>query len=141
MKDSVNGDTYNYLYNENMMPNIEDALPFSDDALENKLNPLIRLTLQELRGEGNFGNKVVDVKEGEKTGWDEISKEDRFYEILHELNPFMPNLSKTISSHLQRKGKVYDGKQSHEVTKKQIFYDWLNYITGNKGNYYRNLDQ
>ena len=39
-----------------------------------------------------------------------------------------------------RQQKTDEGKQSQEVTDKQILMDWINYITGNKGNWYRNLD-
>ena len=140
IKDSVNGDTYNYLYSENMMPDLENAFALDDEALENKLNPIVRMLMQQSRGEGNFGNKIVDVKDGEKLGWDEISKKDRLDEIIQDLNPIMPNLFKTIKKQNERYKKYEDGKQSEEVTDKQVFYDWLNYITGNKGNYYRNTD-
>ena len=140
IKDSVNKDDYNFLYSQNVLPNFEDAFPLDRDSFENKLNPIIRLFLQQSRGEGNFGNKIVDIKEGETPDWNEISKEDRKGEIIQELNPFMPNLFKTISSHENRKQKVEDGKQSEKTSDKQIFYDWVNYITGNKGNYYRNVD-
>ena len=140
IKDSVNGDDYNYLYKENMMPDIEGALPLDDEEMENKMNPILRMILQHSRGEGNFGNKVVDVKEGEEPGWNKITKEQRLKEVAMDLNPFMPNLVKTLDSEKKRQQKVEDGKQSQEITDKQILLDWINYITGNKGNYYRNLD-
>ena len=70
-KDSVNKDDYNYLYNQNIMPDFEDAFPFSQKDLENKLNPLLRLAMQQSRGEGNFGNKIV---KGDKAGWNEITE-------------------------------------------------------------------
>lgn len=138
--DSVNGDQYNYLYKQNMLPDVEDALPFEDEALENKMNPILRMLMQQSRGEGNFGNKIVDVKEGEKPGWNEITKEQRMKEVLMDLNPFMPNLVKTLDSEKNRQQKADDEKQSQEITDKQILMDWINYITGNKGNWYRNLD-
>ena len=136
--DSVNGDQYNYLYSENMMPNFEGAFPMTDEALENKMNPILRLLMQQSRGEGNFGNKIVE--EGEKPGWNEITKEQRMKEVLMDLNPFMPNAVKTMDKMLERQQKAEDGKQSKETSDKQAFMDFINYITGNKGNWYRNLD-
>ena len=136
--DSVNGDQYNYLYKQNMFPDVEDAIPLEDEALENKMNPLVRMLVQQSRGEGNFGNKIVE--EGEEPGWNEITKEQRMKEVLMDLNPFMPNLVKTLDSEKNRQKKADEGKQSQETSDKQILMDWINYITGNKGNWYRNLD-
>lgn len=136
--DSVNGNQYNYLYKQNMFPDVEDAIPLEDEALENKMNPILRMLMQQSRGEGNFGNKIVE--EGEKPGWNEITKEQRVKEVLMDLNPFMPNLVKTLDSVKDRQQKADDEKQSQEITDKQILMDWINYITGNKGNWYRNLD-
>ena len=138
LTDSVNGDQYNYLYKQNMFPNVEDAIPFERDDIENKMNPIVRMLMQQSRGEGNFGNKIVE--EGEKPGWNEITKEQRVKEVLMDLNPFMPNLVKTLDSEKNRQQKADEGKQSQEITDKQILMDWINYITGNKGNWYRNLD-
>lgn len=138
LTDSVNGDQYNYLYKQNMFPNVEDAIPFERDGIENKMNPILRMLVQQSRGEGNFGNKIVE--EGEKPGWNEITKEQRVKEVLMDLNPFMPNLVKTLDSEKNRQQKSDEGKQSQEITDKQILMDWINYITGNKGNWYRNLD-
>jgi hypothetical protein len=138
LTDSVNGDQYNYLYKQNMFPNVEDAIPFERDDIENKMNPLVRMLIQQSRGEGNFGNKIVE--EGEEPGWNEITKEQRVKEVLMDLNPFMPNLVKTLDSEKNRQQKADEGKQSQEITDKQILMDWINYITGNKGNWYRNLD-
>lgn len=136
--DSVNGDQYNYLYKQNMFPNVEDAIPFERDDIENKMNPLVRMLMQQSRGEGNFGNKIVE--EGEKPGWNEITKEQRVKEVLMDLNPFMPNLVKTLDSEKNRQQKADEGKQSQKTSDEQILMDWINYITGNKGNWYRNLD-
>ena len=136
--DSVNGDQYNYLYKQNMFPDVEDAIPFERDDIENKMNPILRMLMQQSRGEGNFGNKIVE--EGEKPEWNEITKEQRTKEVAMDLNPFMPNLIKTLDSEKNRQKKADDEKQSQEVTDKQILMDWINYITGNKGNWYRNLD-
>jgi len=138
LTDSVNGDQYNYLYKQNMFPNVEDAIPFERDDIENKMNPILRMLVQQSRGEGNFGNKIVE--EGEEPGWNEITKKQRVKEVLMDLNPFMPNLVKTLGSEKNRQQKEDEGKQSQEITDKQILMDWINYITGNKGNWYRNLD-
>ena len=138
LTDSVNGDQYNYLYKQNMFPNVEDAIPFERDDIENKMNPILRMLVQQSRGEGNFGNKIVE--EGEKAGWNEITEGQRVKEVLMDLNPFMPNLVKTLDSEKNRQQKSDEGKQSQEITDKQILMDWINYITGNKGNWYRNLD-
>ena len=138
LTDSVNGDQYNYLYKQNMFPDVEDAIPFERDDIENKMNPLVRMLIQQSRGEGNFGNKIVE--KGEEPGWNEITKEQRIKEVLMDLNPFMPNLVKTLDSEKNRQQKADESKQSQEITDKQILMDWINYITGNKGNWYRNLD-
>lgn len=135
--DDVNNDQYNYLYKQNMFPDVEDAIPFEGDALENKMNPILRMLLQQSRGEGNFGNEIV---EGDEAGWNEITKKQRAKEVLMDLNPFMPNAVKTMDSILERQQKVDDGKQSQETSDKQILMDFINYITGNKGNWYRNID-
>lgn len=136
--DSVNKDQYNYLYSENMFPDVEDAIPFEQDAIENKMNPLLRIALQQARGEGNFGNKIVE--KGEEAGWNEITMGQRLGEIAQDLNPFMPNLVNTYLQTKERQEKVDEEKQSQETTDVQILMDWINYITGNKGNFYRNVD-
>ncbi len=135
--DDVNNDQYNYLYKQNMFPDVEDAIPFEGDALENKMNPIVRMLFQQSRGEGNFGNEIV---EGDEVGWNEITKKQRAKEVLMDLNPFMPNAVKTMDSILERQQKADDGKQSQETSDKQILMDFINYITGNKGNWYRNID-
>ena len=134
--DDVNGDTYNFLYKEGMMPDIANALPLSQEEVENKLNPILRLLAQQSRGEGNFGNKLV---EGNEAGWGETTKSERIGEVISELNPFLPNLFKTLSKNEQNQKKSDDGKQSQSTTDKQILSDWINYITGFKGNYYREI--
>ena len=136
--DSVNKDQYNYLYSENMFPDVEDAIPFEQDAIDNKMNPLLRIALQQARGEGNFGNKIVE--KGEEAGWNEITMGQRFGEIAQDLNPFMPNLVNTYLQTKERQEKADEEKQSQETTDVQILMDWINYITGNKGNFYRNID-
>ena len=99
---------------------------------------LVCMLIQQSDGEGNFGNKIVE--EGEKPGWNEITKEQRVKEVLMDLNPFMPNAIKAMDKILERQQKAEDGKQSKETSDKQAFMDFINYITGNKGNWYRNLD-
>ena len=136
--DSVNKDQYNYLYKQNMFPDVEDAIPFEQDAIENKMNPLLRIALQQARGEGNFGNKIVE--KGEEAGWNEITMGQRLGEIAQDLNPFMPNLVNTYLQTKERQEKADEEKQSQETTDVQILMDWINYITGNKGNFYRNID-
>ena len=136
--DSVNKDQYNYLYSENMFPDVEDAIPFEQDAIENKLNPILRMALQQSRGEGNFGNKIVE--KGEEAGWNEITMGQRFGEVAQDLNPFMPNLVNTYLQTKERQEKADEGKQSQETSDVQILMDWINYITGNKGNFYRNIN-
>lgn len=136
--DSVNKDQYNYLYKQNMFPDVEDAIPFEQDAIENKMNPLLRIALQQARGEGNFGNKIVE--KGEEAGWNEITMGQRLGEIAQDLNPFMPNLVNTYLQTKERQEKADEEKQSQETTDVQILMDWINYITGNKGNFYRNVD-
>ena len=81
-----------------MFPDVEDAIPFEQDAIENKMNPLLRIALQQARGEGNFGNKIVE--KGEEAGWNEITMGQRLGEIAQDLNPFMPNL---VNTYLQTK--------------------------------------
>ena len=134
--DDVNGDTYNFLYKEGMMPDIASALPLSQEEVENKLNPILRLLAQQSRGEGNFGNKLV---EGDEAGWGEVTKDERVGEVIQELNPFMPGLVKTLVKNHNTQKKTDEEKQSQSTTDKQVFYDWLNYITGFKGNYYREI--
>ena len=136
--DGVNGDQYNYLYKQNMFPDVEDAIPFEGEALENKMNPIVRMLMQQSRGEGNFGNKIVE--KGEEAGWNEITKEQRMKEVILDLNPFMPNAVKTMDKMLERQQKAENGKQSKDTSDKQMLMDFINYITGNKGNWYRNLD-
>ena len=135
-EDELNGDTYNFLYKEGMMPDIANALPLSQEEVENKLNPILRLLVQQSRGEGNFGNKIV---EGDEAGWGEVTKDERVGEIIQELNPFMPGLAKTLVKNHNTQKKTDEEKQSQSTTDKQVFYDWLNYITGFKGNYYREI--
>ena len=135
--DDVNNDQYNYLYKQNMFPDVEDAIALDGDTLENKMNPIVRMLFQQSRGEGNFGNEIV---EGDEAGWNEITKNQRAKEVLMDLNPFMPNAVKTMDSILERQQKADNGKQSQETSDKQILMDFINYITGNKGNWYRNID-
>ena len=52
----------------------------------------------------------------------------------------MPNLVNTYLQTKERQEKADEEKQSQETTDVQILMDWINYITGNKGNFYRNID-
>lgn len=136
--DSVNGGQYNYLYDQGMFPQLKNALPLEDEDnyFLNKLNPLIRLALQTANGEGNFGNKVVDKEEA---GWNEITKEDRYKEVARDLNPILPTLINAIDENNKRKDKHDNEKLSKETLDKQVLNEWIKYITGHKGNWYRNL--
>lgn len=91
LTDSVNGDQYNYLYKQNMFPNVEDAIPFERDDIENKMNPILRMLVQQSRGEGNFGNKIVE--EGEEPGWNEITKKTKSERSSYGFKPIYAKLS------------------------------------------------
>lgn len=132
--DDVNKDTYEYRYKQNMLPEFKDVLSFDESDIDSKLNPLIRIAKQLSKGESNFGNEIVDK---ETADWGEITKEDALKEIALDLNPFGNGLVKTLNKTKERKDKAKDGKQSYDTTDKQVLLDWINYITGNKGNYYR----
>lgn len=132
--DDVNGDTYEYRYKQNMLPEFKDVLSFDESDIDSKLNPLIRIAKQLSKGESNFGNEIVDK---ETADWGEITKEDALKEIALDLNPFGNGLVKTLDKTKERKDKAKDGKQSYDTTDKQVLLDWINYITGNKSNYYR----
>lgn len=134
-EDDVNGDTYDYLYKENILPSVDDAIPLGRDELETKFNPLIKIALEQSRGEGAFGNKIVDK---EKAGWNEVTKDERLLEIVKDLNFVGNPLVKAVSDSNKRQEQADEGKQSQETSDKQILLDWIKYITGNKGNYYRN---
>lgn len=138
MKDDVNGDDYNYLYNQNIMPDFEGAFPTSRDDLESKLNPLLRFALQHSRGEGNFGNKIV---EGNEAGWNEVTKSDLAKEVVSELNPFGQNLFEMLLDNKKRQDKVEEDKLSQKTADAQALQDFINYITGSKGNWYRNINK
>lgn len=133
-KDDKNGKIYDFLYKQKLMPRIQDAIPTNMDDAENKLNPILRLALQQSRNEGNFHNKVVDK---DKAGWNEVTKEDRNKEIALELNPFINSFAKAVKNSNKRQKSADEGKQSQSTSDKQAFYDWVQFITGVKGNYYR----
>lgn len=133
-KDEKNGGIYDYLYKQNIMPRIQDAIPTNQDEVENKLNPILRLALQESRNEGNFHNKIVDKNEA---GWNEITKDDRAKEIAMELNPFLNSFAKAIKKSSGHQEEADKGKQSQSTSDKQILLDWIEFITGNKANYYK----
>ena len=132
-KDGINGDTYDYQYDETVLPDVQDAIPLEKDDLLNKLNPFLNIAYKQSQGVGNFDKKVVD---GE-AGWNEITKDERKAEIAKDLNPFMNPLVKAYYKAKDHQEKADKGKQSQETSDKQILMDWIAYITGNKGNYYR----
>lgn len=134
--DKKNKDRYNYQYDMDLFPKLEGAIPLEKDDVMSKLNPLIKLAIQHKDGEGNFGNKVVDK---EKAGWGEVTKDERRLEMLKEVNPFMNPLIKAYDKSKEHQKKADEGKQSQETSDKQILMDWLEYIFGNKGNYYRDV--
>lgn len=127
---------YNYLYDQSMFSTIKDAVPMSEDALENKLNPFIQATLRGIRGEGKFGNKIV---EGDEAGFNEITKKDALMELIRDINPVAPTLVNTINKNLSDKEKVENGTMDEYIAGKRELNEWLKYITGHKGNWYRNL--
>ena len=133
-KDEKNGSIYDYLYKQNIMPRIQDAVPTDLDEVENKLNPILRLAMQESRNEGNFHNKIVDKDEA---GWNEVTKKDRNKEIAMELNPFLNSFAKAVKKSISHQEKADKGKQSQSTSDKQILLDWIEFITGNKANYYK----
>ena len=132
-KDEVNGDDYDYQFNENFLPSLDEAIPIEGKDVKSKMNPLLRILTDELQGVDTWGNKVVD---GE-AGWNETSRKDRNAQIVQELNPFMNPLVKTLVKVHGRQEKADDGTQSQSTSDKQMLMDWIAYITGNKGNYYR----
>lgn len=134
--DKKNKDRYTYQYNMDLFPSLEEFAPIEKDDVMSKLNPLIKLAIQHKDGEGNFGNKVVDKKEAD---WGEVTKDERKLEILKEVNPFMNPLVKAYYKSKEHQERADKGKQSQETSDKQILMDWLEYILGNKGNYYRDV--
>ena len=131
--DDVNKDEYEYRYKQQILPDARESLNISDGDIENKLNPLLQLAIKHSKGEGNFGNKIVD---GE-ANWGEITKDEAIKEALLDVNPFMPQLVKFINNAIDKKDRSESGKQSEETSNKQILHDFITFITGNKGNYYR----
>ena len=119
-----------YKYGKLQLPHAN----FTDSVNKDQYN----YALQQARGEGNFCNKIVE--KGEEAGWNEITMGQRLGEIAQDLNPFMPNLVNTYLQTKERQEKADEEKQSQETTDVQILMDWINYITGNKGNFYRNVD-
>ena len=134
--DKKNKDRYNYQYDMDLFPSLEEFAPIEKDDVMAKLNPLIKLAIQHKDGEGNFGNKVVDKEEAD---WGEVTKDERKWEMVREVNPFMNPLVKAYYKSEEHQKKADKGKQSQETSDKQILMDWLEYILGNKGNYYRDV--
>ena len=135
-KDEVNEDTYNYQYDMNLFPSYEGAIPLEKDDVDSKLNPLVKIAQQQMEGVGNFGNKITDK---EISGYNEITKDERALEILKEINPFMNPLVKALNNSKRHQEKADEEKQSQKASNKQILATWLEYIFGNKGNYYRDV--
>lgn len=134
--DDVSNADFNYMYKQQTLPEFEDGIPTTQEDFENKMNPGLRVILQTLNGEGNFGNKITTNDEAE---WGETTVPDRIKEILMELNPFAPTLFNTIDKSKSRQEKADNDKVGQEITNKQILNDWIKYITGHKGNWYRNM--
>ena len=134
--DKKNKDRYNYQYDMDLFPKLEGAIPIEKDDVMTKLNPLIKLAIQHKDGEGNFGNKVVDKEEAD---WGEVTKKERALEMAKEVNPFMNPLIKALDKSKEHQKKADEGKQTQKTSDKQILMDWLEYILGNKGNYYRDV--
>lgn len=153
MKDSVNKQQYNYLYDNDTLPSLKDALPPLDDTGEwakTKLNPLIQMAMQIAKKENGFGNEVVDNKE--EFDLSDMSK--YFYEdapfgttsegrwikdMAKTVNPILPTLVNTLDKQHDAKLKVDKKKQSEEMSNKQILNEWIKQLTGHKGNWYKNI--
>ena len=134
--DSKNKDRYNYQYNLDLFPEVDGAVPIEKDDIMSKLNPILKIAYQQSQGLGNFDNKIVDK---EVADWGEVTKKERNEEIFSEVNPFMNPLVKAMKKSKDHDSRAKEGKQSQETSNKQILMDWLEYIFGNKGNYYRDV--
>lgn len=131
--DDENNARYDYMAKQYVFPEIQSAIPLTYDELEGKLNPLLKLAIQQIRGKGDFDTKIVDK---DKAGWNEITKDDRKKEILMDVNPFVNNLPTIIN----KVNKVNDRKQSKKTSDLQKMELIFNYLTGNKGKHERYLD-
>ncbi len=131
--DEDNNARYDYMAKQYVFPEIQSAIPLTYDELEGKLNPLLKLAIQQIRGKGDFDTKIVDK---DKAGWNEITKDDRKKEILMDVNPFVNNLPTTIN----KVNKVNNRKQSKKTSDLQKMELIFNYLTGNKGKHERYLD-
>ena len=139
---------YNYLYNQDVFSDISDAIPLSQDSLVGKLNPLIQIALRTAKGEGKFGNKIVDSNKSIEDGWDELLYEDAGYnkvssnvaikDALLDVNPILPGLVETIDAINADKYKANNGGMPQEIADKRALNEWIKLITGHKGNWYRN---
>ena len=123
--DDENKARYDYMTKQNIFPQIQSAIPLTYDDVEGKLNPLLKLAIQQMRGKGDFDTKIVDKK---KAGWNEITKDDR--------NKFVNNIPTTIN----KVNKVDKRKQSKKTSDLQKMELIFNYLTGNKGKHERYLD-
>ena len=139
---------YNYLYNQDVFSDISDAIPLSQDSLVGKLNPLLQIALRTVKGEGKFGNKIVDSDKSIEDGWNELLYEDAGYnkvssnvaikDALLDVNPILPGLVETIDAINADKKKAKDGGMPEYIKNKRELNEWINLITGHKGNWYRN---
>lgn len=139
---------YNYLYNQDVFSDISDAIPLSQDSLVGKLNPLIQIALRTAKGEGKFGNKIVDSDKSIEDGWNELLYEDAGYnkvssnvaikDALLDVNPILPGLVETIDAINADKYKANNGGMPQEIADKRALNEWIKLITGHKGNWYRN---
>ena len=134
--DKKNKDRYTYQYDMDLFPSLEEFAPIEKDDVMSKLNPILKIAYQQSQGVGNFDNKIVDK---EVADWGEVTKKERNEEMFSEVNPFMNPLVKAIKKSKDHDSKAKEGKQSQETSNKQILMDWLEYIFGNKGNYYRDV--
>jgi len=132
-KDDKNNARYDYMWKQYIFPEIQNAIPLEYNDVEGKLNPLLKLAIQQARGRGDFDTKVVDKK---KADWNEITKADRNKEILYDINPFVNVLGSTI----KKSNSYTERNQSKKTTDLQKLETWLNFITGNKGKHERYLD-
>ena len=145
------GRQYNYLYDQNMFPTLADAVPMTPDSATGKLNPLLQIALRTSKLQGKFGNELTESKATVDDGWTEMLYEDGGFgktptkvalkETLLDVNPFMPTMVNAIDKSIGENVKVDNGKMEEEIANKRILNEWLKYITGHKGNWYRNLKE
>lgn len=139
---------YNYLYDQQMFSDISDALPINEESLIGKLNPLLQIALRTAKGEGRFGNKLVSPNKKVEDGWEEMLYEDAGYnnvstnvalkEALLDVNPILPTVFEMFDKTKADKIKGQNGKMPEQIASKRELNEWIEFITGHKGNWYRN---